>query len=51
MLGPIRIGDRVRIAANTAVTTNVPPDSVVVGSPARIYPSLPIFAQKKKAQE
>ena len=51
VLGPIRIGDRVRIAANTAVTTNVPPDSVVVGSPARIYPSLPIFAQKKKAQE
>lgn len=46
VLGQIRIGDRVRIAANTAVTTNVPPDSVVVGSPARIYPSLPLFARK-----
>jgi serine O-acetyltransferase len=40
VLGRIRIGDRVRIAANTAVTTNVPPDSIVVGSPAKIYPRL-----------
>lgn len=40
VLGAIRIGDRVRIAANTAVTTNVPSDSIVVGSPARIYPRL-----------
>ncbi len=43
VLGPIRIGDRVRIAANTAVATNVPPDSVVVGSPAKIYPRLTPF--------
>jgi serine O-acetyltransferase len=43
VLGPIRIGDRVRVAANTAVTTDVPPDSVVVGSPARIYPRLGPF--------
>ncbi|MEF9601291.1 serine acetyltransferase [Paracoccus sp. PXZ] len=49
VLGPITIGDRVRIGANTAVTTNVPPDSVVIGSPAKIYPSLPIFAARKKA--
>lgn len=51
VLGRIRIGDRVRIGANTAVTTNVPSDLVVLGSPAKIYPSLPIFAakQKKKA--
>ncbi len=40
VLGNIKIGDRVRIAANTAVTTNVPSDSVVVGSPAKIYPRL-----------
>lgn len=40
VLGAIRVGDRVRIAANTAVTTNVPSDSIVVGSPARIYPRL-----------
>lgn len=40
VLGPIRIGDRVRIAANTAVTTDVPSDSIVVGSPGRILPRL-----------
>lgn len=40
VLGEIRIGDRVRIAANTAITTNVPSDSIAVGSPARIYPRL-----------
>lgn len=43
VLGPIRIGDRVRIAANTAVTTDVPSDSVVIGSPARVYPRLTPF--------
>ncbi|TPE53099.1 serine acetyltransferase [Amaricoccus solimangrovi] len=43
VLGAIRIGDRVRIAANTAVTTDVPDDCVVVGSPARIYPRLTPF--------
>jgi serine O-acetyltransferase len=40
VLGAVRIGDRVRIAANTAVTTDVPSDSIVVGSPARILPRL-----------
>ena len=49
VLGPIRIGNRVRIAANTAVSTNVPSDSIVVGSPARIFPNL--LASKKKAPE
>ncbi|MFT4014129.1 MAG: serine acetyltransferase [Paracoccus sp. (in: a-proteobacteria)] len=49
ILGPVKIGDRVRIGANTAVSTNVPSDSVVIGSPAKIYPSLPIFAAKRKA--
>lgn len=43
VLGPIQIGDRVRIAANTAVTSDVPADSIVVGSPARIYPRLGPF--------
>lgn len=46
VLGPIRIGNRVRIAANTAVTTNVPDDSIAVGSPAKIYPRLPALARK-----
>lgn len=48
VLGNIRIGNRVRIGANTAVSTSIPDDSVAVGSPARIYPSLPMFAQKPK---
>lgn len=43
VLGRIRVGDRVRIGANTAVSTNVPSDSLVVGSPARIYPRLMPF--------
>jgi serine O-acetyltransferase len=43
VLGAIRIGDRVRIAANTAVTTDVPDDSIVIGSPARVYPRLTPF--------
>lgn len=45
VLGAIRIGDRVRIGACTCVTTNVPPDSIAVGSPARIYPRLPVRAR------
>lgn len=47
VLGKIRIGDRVRIGANTAVSTNVPSDSIAVGSPAKIYPRLPIFGGAK----
>jgi serine O-acetyltransferase len=43
VLGPIRIGDRVRIGPNTAVTTNVPSDSIVIGSPGRIYKRLTPF--------
>lgn len=43
VLGAIRIGDRVRIAANAAVTTNIPSDSIVIGSPAKIYPRLGPF--------
>lgn len=43
VLGPIRIGDRVRIGANTAVTTNVPSDSIVIGSPAKIFKRLTPF--------
>lgn len=50
VLGGIKIGDRVRIAANTAVTTNVPSDSIVVGSPAKIYPRLTPFPKKDRAQ-
>lgn len=40
VLGRIRIGDRVRIGANTSVTRNVPADSVAIGSPARVFARL-----------
>jgi len=43
VLGPIRVGDRVRIGANTCVTTNVPSDSIVIGSPGKIYKRLTPF--------
>jgi serine O-acetyltransferase len=36
ILGPVRIGDRARIGANAVVLTDVPPDAVAVGVPARI---------------
>nr|WP_314262179.1 serine acetyltransferase [uncultured Devosia sp.] len=49
VLGRIKIGDRVRIAANTAVTTNVPSDSVVIGSPARIFPRLSLLRTADQA--
>jgi serine O-acetyltransferase len=50
VLGPIRVGDRVRIAANTAVTTDVPDDSIVVGSPAKIYRRLTPFPGRRPAE-
>jgi len=46
ILGEIRIGDRVRIGANTAVATDVPSDSIVFGSPAKIYPRLGPFSSE-----
>lgn len=36
ILGPIRIGDNVKIGANAVVTKNVPDNCTVVGNPARI---------------
>ncbi|MHA2061171.1 MAG: serine O-acetyltransferase [Candidatus Sifarchaeia archaeon] len=36
ILGAITIGDNVKIGANSVVTKDVPPDSVVVGVPGRI---------------
>jgi serine O-acetyltransferase len=38
ILGPITVGARSRIGANAVVLTDVPPDSVAVGVPARIFP-------------
>jgi serine O-acetyltransferase len=36
ILGPIRIGARTRVGANSVVVKNTPPDSVVVGIPGRV---------------
>lgn len=36
ILGPVKIGDNVKIGANTVVIKEVPPNSVVVGVPRRI---------------
>lgn len=36
VLGPVHLGDRVIVAANSVVLADVPPDSTVAGSPARI---------------
>ncbi|MDP2344799.1 MAG: serine acetyltransferase [Deltaproteobacteria bacterium] len=36
ILGPVRIGDRVRIAANSLVITDVPAGGTAVGVPARV---------------
>ena len=38
VLGNITIGDNVMIGANAVVITDVPPDSIAVGNPARILP-------------
>jgi serine O-acetyltransferase len=36
ILGPITIGDKVKIGANSVVVNDVPPNSVVVGVPGRV---------------
>jgi len=41
ILGPIHIGDRVRVGANSVVVKDVPADRTVVGVPGRIVPTRP----------
>ena len=36
LLGPIKIGDNVRIGANSVIVQDVPPNSVVIGVPGRV---------------
>jgi len=36
ILGPITVGDRVKVGANSVVTKDVPPDSTVVGVPGTV---------------
>jgi serine O-acetyltransferase len=41
VLGPITIGDRVRIGANAVVVDDVPPGATVVGAPGRVAHDAP----------
>ena len=36
VLGPVKVGDRARIGANTVVLDDVPADATAVGAPARV---------------
>lgn len=36
ILGPVTVGDRVKVGANSVVTKDVPPDSTVVGVPGTV---------------
>jgi serine O-acetyltransferase len=36
VLGPVKVGDRARIAANSVVVSDVPADATAIGVPARI---------------
>ena len=48
VLGPITIGDDVRIGANSVVIDDVPSGSTVVGAPARIaHSEVPFFARRE----
>lgn len=40
VLGNIKIGNRVRISANSLVISDVPDDSIVIGVPAKVLPRL-----------
>lgn len=39
LIGPITVGARARVGANAVVVNDVPPDTTVVGSPARVVAS------------
>ena len=48
VLPGVTIGDDVVIGANSTVTHNIPPNSVAVGSPARVICTLKEYIQKEK---
>src|SRR3989344_4870579 len=50
IIGRIRIGDGVRIAANTLVLSNVPPGTVAIGVPAKIM-HLPTTKPRARHEE
>lgn len=50
VLGACHIGDGAVVGANTVVTSDVPPDSVVAGSPARVVRRLQPYDQDPTRQ-
>ncbi len=50
LLGKIKIGNRVRIAANTLVMNDIPDDSVAIGVPAKTYKRLGAAAPAAPAE-
>jgi len=49
ILGPIRVGARAVIGANAVVLSDVPPDCVAVGAPARIVQRQPAAVEPLRA--
>lgn len=50
LLGDIRIGDNVIVAAGSVVNRDIPSNSVVAGSPARVIGTLEDYRQNRLAQ-
>ncbi len=48
ILGPITLGDHVRVGANSVVVKDVPPDSTVVGIPGKVVLSGPDLAMNPR---
>ena len=49
ILGPVIVGDGARVAANSLVITDVPPNSTAIGVPARAFPRLAPHKTEAKA--
>ncbi len=50
IIGPVTIGDNCVIGANAVVLSDVPPNSVAVGSPARHFPKRPDLGKRTENQ-
>lgn len=48
VLGKIKIGNDVRISANSLVIADVPDGAVAMGVPAQVYPNMDLLRKRKK---